>query len=198
MPRAPPRLQYEGAIYHVVTRGDGRGNCFTTKDTMSVSPKGSLTKLTAAAGWSLLTAGCPITFTFYLERRSQTSPRMQHWLSGYANWYAKRNRRHRPPVPRTLQGVPGRGRGLLLEPQSLYPPQPMRRCQTFGGFTGTISLQQLRRLCRRARRSRRVDWVDYDQHHRYWHARNGGDPESAYRRFVKEGLTGQRTTRSTD
>jgi hypothetical protein len=42
-----------------------------------------------------------------------------------------------------------------------------------------------------ARESRRVDRVDYDQHHRDWHARNGGDPESAYRRFVKEGLTGQ-------
>jgi hypothetical protein len=33
-----------------------------------------------------------------------------------------------------------------------------------------------------------VDWIDYDQHHRYWAARNGGDPASAYRQFVKDGL----------
>ena len=39
-----------------------------------------------------------------------------------------------------------------------------------------------------ARKTRRVDWIDYDQHHRYWAARNGGDPASAYRQFVKDGL----------
>jgi len=39
-----------------------------------------------------------------------------------------------------------------------------------------------------ARKTRRVDWIDYDQHHRYWAARNAGDPASAYRQFVKNGL----------
>jgi len=39
-----------------------------------------------------------------------------------------------------------------------------------------------------ARKTRRVDWIDYDQHHRYWAAKNAGDPASAYRRFVKDGL----------
>jgi len=33
-----------------------------------------------------------------------------------------------------------------------------------------------------------VDWIDYDQHHQYWASRNGGDPASAYRQFVKVGL----------
>jgi len=39
-----------------------------------------------------------------------------------------------------------------------------------------------------ARKTRRVDWIDYDQHHRYWAARNAGDSASAYRQFVKDGL----------
>ena len=40
-----------------------------------------------------------------------------------------------------------------------------------------------------ARKSHRLDWVAYDEHHRYWTGRNGGnDPTSTYRRFVKDGL----------
>lgn len=37
-------------------------------------------------------------------------------------------------------------------------------------------------------RIRREDWIDYAQHHRYWAARDRGDPMFAYRRFVKDGL----------
>ncbi len=40
-----------------------------------------------------------------------------------------------------------------------------------------------------ARKSQRLDWVAYDEHHRNWPGRNGGnDSTSAYRRFVKDGL----------
>jgi len=34
MPR-PPRLQFPGAIYHVVTQGDGQEQFFTMTDTTS-------------------------------------------------------------------------------------------------------------------------------------------------------------------
>lgn len=59
MPR-PPRLQYPGAIYQLVTRGDGRR---THVHALIKTPEPNLCR------------------------------GMQHWLSGYANWYAKRNRR---------------------------------------------------------------------------------------------------------
>jgi putative transposase len=111
---------------------------------------------------------------------------MQHWLSGYANWYAKRNRRSGHlfqgrykafPVEdegyywnlsRYIHLNPCNGSKPLAEAPESYP------YSSFGGY---------------ARMSQRLDWVGYDEHHRYWSGRNGGkNPTSAYRRFVKDGL----------
>lgn len=111
---------------------------------------------------------------------------MQHWLSGYANWYAKRNRRtghlfqgrykafpvqdegYYWNLSRYIHLNPCNGSKPLAETPESYP------YSSFGGY---------------ARMSRRLDWVAYDEHHRYWSGRNGGkDPTSAYRRFVKDGL----------
>ncbi len=111
---------------------------------------------------------------------------MQHWLSGYANWYAKRNRRtghvfqgrykafpvedegYYWNLSRYIHLNPCNGRKPLAETPEAY------RHSSYGGY---------------ARKSRQVDWIAYEDHHRYWAGRHGGkDPAAAYRKSVKEGL----------
>ena len=111
---------------------------------------------------------------------------MQHWLSGYANWYAKRNQR-------TGHLYQGRYKAFLVEDAGYYwslsryihlnpcngakplaPDPESWPHSSFGGY---------------ARKSKRVDWVQYDQLHTYWSASAGGkNPDRAYRQYVKEGL----------
>ena len=112
---------------------------------------------------------------------------MQHWLSGYANWYAKRNRRT----------------GHLY--QGRYKAFPVEDAGYFWQLSRYIHLNPCAGKCPLAERPeswphssypgyhdrrRRVSWVLYDELHRYWVGRNGGgaDPQKAYRRYVREGL----------
>ena len=111
---------------------------------------------------------------------------MQHWLSGYANWYAKRNRR-------TGHLYQGRYKAFLVEDAGYYwtlsrymhlspcngskplvaDPESWPH-SSFGGY---------------ARKSKRVDWVQYDMLHTYWKASVGGtNPAAAYRKYVQDGL----------
>ena len=111
---------------------------------------------------------------------------MQHWLSGYANWYAKRNRR-------TGHLYQGRYKAFLVEDAGYYwtlsryihlnpcngakplvdHPEQWPHC-SFPGY---------------ARKSKRLSWVAYDRLHTYWKAANGGsDPDRAYRKYVRDGL----------
>ncbi len=105
---------------------------------------------------------------------------MQRWLSGYANGYAKRNRR-------TGHLFQGRYKAFPVEDEGYYwslsryihlnPTIGIRPLVTspeeyaFSSYAGY------------ARKSRRVDWIAYEDHHRYWRGRHGGkDPVTAYRR----------------
>jgi hypothetical protein len=110
---------------------------------------------------------------------------MQHWLSGYANWYAKRNRR-------TGHLYQGRYKAFLVEDAGYYwtlsryihlnpcsGPRPLAEDpeswphSSFPGY---------------ARKGKQVDWIAYDQLHTYWNASVGGsDPARAYRKYVKQG-----------
>ena len=110
----------------------------------------------------------------------------QHWFSGYANWYAKRNRRT----------------GHLY--QGRYKAFPVEDAGYFWQISRSIHLNPCvgtRPLADRptgwahssyagyADRRRRLSWVRYDELHRYWTGRNGGaDPHVAYRKYVREGL----------
>ena len=111
---------------------------------------------------------------------------MQHWLSGYATWHAKRNRRtghlyqgrykvvlvedagYYWTLSRYIHLNPCSGVKPLVEDSESWP------YSSFGGY---------------ARKSKRFDWVQYDQLHAYWKASVGGkDPDRAYRHYVKQGL----------
>ncbi len=186
MPR-PPRIQFAGANYHIVTRGDGRRPLFHDAGHYERFTKG-LQDEVQRCGWIVL-AYCwmPNHIHALIETpEPNLAHGMQHWLSGYANWYAKRNQR-------TGHLYQGRYKAFLVEDDSYYWTlsryihlNPCRGSKplvkdpeswpysSFGGY---------------ARKSKRVDWVQYDRLHTHWRASVGGsNPERAYRQYVMEGL----------
>jgi len=111
---------------------------------------------------------------------------MQHWLSGYANWYAKRNHR-------TGHLFQGRYKAFPVEDQGYYWNLSryihLNPCNGGKPLAETPEAYAYSSYAGYARKSRRVAWIDYAEHHRYWAGLNGGkDPASAYRNFVKAGL----------
>ena len=94
MPRQP-RVEFPGAIYQVVTRGEGRRRIFHDQDHYDRLTRGLKDEVTRS-GWKVLAFCCWIPNHIHLLLQTpepNLSRGMQHWLSGYANWYAKRNRR---------------------------------------------------------------------------------------------------------
>jgi len=185
MPR-PPRLQFAGANYHIVTRGDGRRKLFNDQGHYERFTKG-LQDEVARSGWIVL-AYCwmPNHIHALIQTPEPNLARgMQHWLSGYANWHAKRN-------GRTGHLYQGRYKAFLVEDAGYYwtlsryihlnpcnggkPLVKHPESWSHSSFPGY------------ARKSKRVDWIAYDQLHTYWNASVGGnDPGRAYRAYVKQG-----------
>ncbi len=113
MPR-PPRFQFPGANYHIVTRGDGRRKLFHDSGHYERFTKG-LQDEVQRSGWIVL-AFCwnPNHIHALIQTPEPNLARgMQHWLSGYANWYAKRN-------GRTGHLYQGRYKAFLVEDAGYY------------------------------------------------------------------------------
>ena len=113
MPRKP-RVQFPGAIYHIVTRGDGRRGLFHDEDHYDRLTKGLADEVNRSR-WEVL-AFCWMPNHIHLlltTPEPNLSAGMQHWLSGYANWYAKRNRR-------TGHLFQGRYKSFLVEDETYY------------------------------------------------------------------------------
>jgi len=111
---------------------------------------------------------------------------MQHWLFGYANWCAKRNRR-------TGHLFQGRYRAFPVEDEGYYWSLSryihLNPCKGSSPLAETPEAYGHSSYGGYARKSRQLDWVAYEDHHRYWSGLHGGkDPAAAYRKFVKEGL----------
>ena len=187
MPR-PPRIQFAGANYHVVTRGDGRRALFHDQGHYERFTDG-LRQQTERSGWIVL-AFC--WMPNYIHALIQTpepnlASGMQHWLSGYANWYAKRNRR-------TGHLYQGRYKAFLVEDAGYYWTLSryihLNPCKGNRPLANDPELWPHSSFPGYARKGRRLSWVAYDQLHTYWQAANGGsDPERVYRKYVREGLT---------
>jgi len=93
MPRKP-RVQFPNAIYHIVTRGDGKQKLFHDDGHYQRFTEG-LEAEVLRSGWQVI-AYCWMPNHIHALIKTpepNLSNGMQHWLSGYANWYAKRNRR---------------------------------------------------------------------------------------------------------
>ena len=93
MPRQP-RVQFPGAIYHVVTRGDARRKIFHDDGHDQRFTRG-LAEEVDRSRWIVIAYCWMPNHIHALIKTPQPnlSRGMQHWLSGYANWYAKRNHR---------------------------------------------------------------------------------------------------------
>ena len=90
----PLRIQYAGAIYHVMARGNGRQLLFH-EDRDYQRMLDGLEKTVGRTGWEVFSFVWMPNHIHALIQTPQPNlcRGMQHWLSGYANWYAKRNRR---------------------------------------------------------------------------------------------------------
>jgi len=189
MPRKP-RVQFPGAIYHIVTRGDGRRELFHDDEHYGRLTHG-LADEVKRSGWIVL-AFCWMPNHIHLlltTPEPNLSSGMQHWLSGYANWYAKRNRR-------TGHLFQGRYKSYLVEDASYY--------WTLSRYIHLNPCVGKRLLCKKpdawphssyagyARQRERLDFVDYAALLEAWTGEFGGrDSVAAYRRFVAQGLQGR-------
>ena len=159
MPRKP-RVQFPGAVYHIVTRGDGRRELFHDEGHYERFTRGLSDEVKRSA-WKVL-AFCWMPNHIHLlltTPEPNLSAGMQHWLSGYANWYAKRNRP-------TGHLFPGRYKSFLVEHESYY--------WTLSRYVHLNPCVGQRTLCDRphgwkhssyggyAQKRGRLDFVDYE------------------------------------
>jgi len=182
-----PRLEYENAIYHIVTRGDGRRRLFHDSGHYERFTQGLIDEVDRSS-WVVLAFCWMPNHIHALIRTPQANlcRGMQHWLSGYANWYAKRNRR-------TGHLFQGRYKAFPVEDEGYYWNLSryihLNPCNSSKPLTETPEQYAYSSYGGYARKSRQVEWIAYDQHHRYWAGLNGGkDPAAAYRKYVREGL----------
>ncbi|TWT50179.1 Chromosomal replication initiator protein DnaA [Rubripirellula amarantea] len=180
------RVQFPGAIYHVVTRGDGRRQIFHDDGHYDRLTRGLKDEVTRS-GWKVLSYCWMPNHIHLLVQTPEPNlaSGMQHWLSGYANWYSKRNQR----VGHLFQG---RYKSFLVEDAGYL--WSLSRYIHLNPCNGTRPLaQDLAQWTHSsypgyARKTSQVDWVQYDELHTYWLAQNGGkDPAAAYRQYVKAG-----------
>jgi hypothetical protein len=111
---------------------------------------------------------------------------MQHWLSGYANWYAKRNRR-------SGHLFQGRYKAFQIEDESYF--WTLSRYLHLNPCVGKKPLADRPEKWTHssypgyARRANQADWIDYELLWSGWSSEFGGTtPERSYRRFVEQGL----------
>jgi putative transposase len=186
----PLRVEYSGAIYHVVCRGNARQRIFHEEADYQRLVDG-LAVTVNRYGWELFSfVLMPNHFhLFFRTPQPSLSRGMQYLASGYANWFAKK---HRSPghllqgrfksqlvedesyfwsVSRYIHLNPVRGKRPLVSHPREWP------WSTYPGY---------------ASRRAGVDWVAYGFVHAAWQGDVGGhDPETAYRRYVERGLTEQ-------
>jgi REP element-mobilizing transposase RayT len=182
-------LQFEGAIYHIVARGDGRRALFHDEGHYDRLTGGLADEVTRS-GWQVIAYCWMPNHIHVLLRtpRPNLSSGMQHWLSGYANWHAKRNRRSGHlfqgryqsflvedssyfwSLSRYIHLNPCRGRAPLVERPEQWPGS------SYAGYY---------------RRSGRQEFVQYERLLAAWRGEHGGqDAAAAYRRYIAQGLAG--------
>jgi len=149
-----------------------------------------MTKSTDPPAWQVL-AFCWMPNHIHLlltTPEPNLSSGMQHWLSGYANWYAKPNRR-------TGHLFQGRYKSYLVEDDSYYWTLSryihLNPCVGKRPLCETPNAWKHSRYAGYARKRERLDWVDYPTLLKAWRGAFGGRDAAAYRRFVSQGLDGR-------
>ncbi len=184
----PLRVEFPGAIYHVMSRGNARQRIFRAAADYERFMR-DLEEIVQWAAWELLTfVLMPNHVHLFLRTpEANLSRGMQRLLSGYANWHAARHRR-----PGHL--LQGRFKGEMVEDERYFwtvsryihlnPTRGKRplvahpRDWPWSSYPGYDNPQQ------------RLSWVAYDAIYNTWQGEFGGaDPVSSYRRYVEAGVT---------
>lgn len=183
----PLRIEYPGAIYHVMSRGNARQRIFHDAEDYERLCDG-LKQTVERFGIELFCFVCMPNHLHILFRTPEPnlSRAMQYLLSGYANWFSHRHQR-----PGHL--FQGRFKGELIEDDSYF--------WTTSRYIHLNPVRGKRPLVEHPRdwmwssypgydrRAKRVPWVAYDQVYGAWRGEMGGvHVEAAYRRFVEAGL----------
>ena len=169
----PLRIEFPGAIYHVMSRGNVRQTVFRDDSDYQRLIKG-LETVVGRLGWDLLCFVLMPNHFHLLVRtpRPNLSRGMQHLTSGYANWCS---RRHRRPG-HTFQG---RFKSELIEDESYF--------WTVSRYIHLNPVRGKRPLADHPRdwpwssypgydrRRRRVGWVAYEALHSAWRGESGGN-----------------------
>jgi len=179
------RIEFEGAIYHVMARGNARQKIVRDDADRRRLVEG-LEHTVIRCGWELL---CYVIMGNHLHLLLQT-PRpnlaagMQGFLSGYATWFGRRHRR-----PGHL--FQGRYRAEMIEDESYYWTvsryvhlNPVR-----AGLVARPEQWEYSSYPGYRDPRRRQPWVAHDTLLAACQGEYGGDPVAAYVRFVNAGLT---------
>ena len=182
-----PRIQFPGAIYHVITRGDGRQLLFHDDRHYERFTEGLETQV-LRCNWQVL-AYCWLPNHIHALIKTpepNLSRGMQHWLSGYANWYAKRNQR-------TGHLYQGRFKAFQVEDSSYF--WTLSRYIHLNPCVGRSPLVAAPQDWSHSSyasyiyRRKRIDWLASQLLLDSWKAEYGGSkPVSAYRRYVEREL----------
>ncbi len=183
----PLRIEFPGAIYHVMSRGNARQAIFQD-DLDRESLLEDLEDTVVRCGWELFSFVFMPNHIhlFFRTPRPNLSRGMQRFLSTYANRYAKRHRR-----PGHL--FQGRFKGELIEDESYF--------WTVSRYLHLNPVRGKRPLVTHPRdwpwssypgyadKRKRLPWLSYNILFATWQAGSGGsDPAAAYRRYVEQGL----------
>jgi REP element-mobilizing transposase RayT len=179
------RIEFDGAIYHVMSRGNLRQDIVRDDDDRA-RLLDYLERAVVRSGWELL---CFAVLTNHLHvllktPRPNLAAGMQLFLSGYAQWWARGRRR----AGHLFQG---RYRAEMIEDESYYWTvsryvhlNPVR-----AGLVARPEQWAWSSYPGYARRDRRRPWVAHEALLAAWRGEWGGeDPARAYRRFVEAGL----------
>mgnify|MGYP001812934422 FL=1 len=181
----PLRIEFPGAIYHVMARGNGRQDIVRGDGDRERLTDG-LEATVVRYGWELLSYVLMANHlhAFFRTPEPNLSRGMQYWLSGYANWWCKR--RHYPG-----HVFQGRFRGELVEDDTYFwaVSRYLHLNPVRAGLVDHPAAWPWSSYAGYAHRRRRVAGIDYDGVLRAWQGEFGGrDPAAAYRRFVEQGI----------
>ncbi len=179
------RIEYEDAIYHVMTRGNARQDIVHDDDDRR-RILDDLERVVARSGWLVLSFVVMTNHLHILLRtpRPNLARGMQAFLSSYSLHVARRRRR----PGHVFQG---RYKAEMIEDESYYWTvsryihlNPVR-----AGLVARPDAWEWSSYPGYAQPSRRRPWVAHQALLEAWRGEHGGtDPSDAYRRFVEDGL----------
>jgi putative transposase len=180
------RIEFEGAIYHVMTRGNARQDIVHDDDDRT-RLLADLERTVDRCGWEILAFAILSNHLHLLLKTPEPNlaKGMQGFLSAYAVWSARR--RHRPG-----HLFQGRYKAEMIEDESYYwtVSRYIHLNAVRAGLVGRPEEWAWSSYRGYVSPSKRCRWVCYEALLAAWRGDWGGDsPVDAYRGYVEAGLT---------